>query len=338
MFCNRLRKNVRRLVPWAARHGIEAYRLYDADIPEVRLLVERFGDHLVVWEYARRAERTEEGAAAQQVFFAEALSALCAETGVSPDHLHVKRRERQRGRMQYQRLAGHAHEHVVREGGHRFRVNLDDFLDTGLFLDHRPTRALVQQVAQGRRVLNLFCYTGSFSVYAAAGGAVQTVSVDLSNTYLAWAERNFIENGLPLSRHRLVQADALALLQDPAGPAQIGGPFDLIVLDPPTFSNSKRMATTLDISRDHPRLVMQALRFLSPDGILLFSCNQQRFVFQPAHLSLPAAYTLCDITRATLPEDIHNPRARTCILIGPTATLRPLVSGASALRQAPIWG
>lgn len=340
MFRNRLRKNLRRLMPWVNRCGLQAYRLYDSDIPEVRLIVERYGDNLVLSEYARRADKQEfdensaKPAPDQNSFLSEVLAALSEECGIDKAHIFIKHRFRQRSQDtgQYERLGSSApasaasfkrsHEILINEGGHRFWINLGDYVDTGLFLDHRETRALVAKHAAGKRVLNLFGYTGSFTVYAAGGGAESSVTVDLSSTYLNWAERNFAENRLDRRRHRLLRADVLELLRSPramqAALAQDRPVFDLIVLDPPTFSNSKRMQGTLDVTRDHPRLISQALGFLSntPESMLLFSCNQRNFRLRAEELCAdPSALSIADITAETLPRDFHDPRTRCCYLI-----------------------
>ena len=319
LFRNRLRKNLRRLQPWITQQGIEAYRLYDSDIPEVRLIVERYGDYLALWEYSRAADRdlrrdTSERSAEHEAFLHDVVQALAQECRVPPERIIVKRRERQRGSAQYQKLAETQREIIVREGGHRFRVNLQDYLDTGLFLDHRGTRALVGSLSAGRRVLNLFGYTGSFTVYAAAGGASGSLTIDLSNTYLDWAERNLHLNGIDRSRHRLLRDDVLAWLREPQ-PPQAGDGFDLIVLDPPTFSNSKRMRDTLDIDRDHPWLLSQTLRLLRPGGQFLFSCNHRRFALRAQELPESADLHIADLTQQTLPPDFHDPRTRCCYLI-----------------------
>ncbi|MFO0579077.1 MAG: class I SAM-dependent methyltransferase [Polyangia bacterium] len=371
MFRNRLRKNVARLGPWAKQRGLDALRLYDRDIPEVQLVVESFRvapppgpqtgrpgraedrgsleqEHLVVWEYARRADRAaqaglasddraagadeddeghdadedsdasdeheglaaaEGGAAARSTFVLDVLSVLGELRAVPQERIHLKRRERQRGAAQYQRIQHSDSELVVREGGHRFLLNLYDFLDTGLFLDHRETRALVQRAAAGRRVLNLFAYTGSFSVYAAAGGALRTVTMDLSSTYLDWAGRNFALNRLDAQRHQRVRADVLAYLADPSSVPQARGPFDLIVLDPPTFSNSKRMRGTLDVLRDHPWLLERALALLAPGGALLFSTSHRGFKLRSDEIR---GARFRDLSTATLSRDFRDEQARRC--------------------------
>jgi 23S rRNA G2069 N7-methylase RlmK/C1962 C5-methylase RlmI len=338
MFHNRLRKNLRRLLPWARQRGIEALRLYDHDIPEVRLVVDRYGDRVVVWEYARPARRDarepageEAGdatAAATADTTADTTAAATSDTAsdtytddilavvaelceVPSESLYVKLRQRQRGPRQYEKLDSARHEFVIREGGHRFLVNLSDYLDTGLFLDHRETRALVQRLARGKRVLNLFAYTGSFSVYAAAGGAASTVTMDLSTTYLDWAGRNFALNNMDPQQHVRVRAEALSYLRAPRTVPAAAGPFDLIILDPPTFSNSKKMAGTLDVLRDHPLLIADSLRLLAPGGSLLFSCNHHRFSLRADEL--PGA-RFQDLSAQTLPRDFHDPRTHRCFL------------------------
>lgn len=320
MFQNRLRKNLRRLLPWARQRGIEALRLYDHDIPEVRLVVDRYGERVVVWEYARPARlddrsvpEGEPGETTAAASYTDDILAVVAELCEVPsESLYVKLRQRQRGPRQYEKLDSARHEFVVREGGHRFLVNLSDYLDTGLFLDHRETRALVGRLARGRRVLNLFAYTGSFSVYAAAGGAQSTVTMDLSATYLEWAGRNFALNGMDPRQHVRVRAEALSYLRAPRTVPAAAGPFDLIVLDPPTFSNSKKMAGTLDVLRDHPLLIADSLRLLAPGGALLFSCNHHRFTLRADEI--PGAH-FQDLSAQTLPRDFHDPRTHRCFLV-----------------------
>lgn len=287
MFGNRLRKRARHLRKWARREGVTCFRVYDRDIPEIPLAVDIYEDHLHVSEFA------DCDPAWTDAMVAVAQDALGV-TGTA----HVKRRERQKGLQQYERVDDAGERVIVREGGYRFYVNLGDYLDTGLFLDHRLLRARVGAESAGKRVLNLFCYTGAFTVYAAGGGASSTVSVDLSNTYLRWARDNLQLNGLD---GELRRADALALLDDPPRDLE---PFDLVVLDPPTFSNSKKMRDVLDVQRDHPRLINGALRLLRPGGALYFSTNHRRFRLEPARLATPRVE---DITAATTPPDF--PRA-----------------------------
>jgi len=225
---------------------------------------------------------------------------------VPESQVFLRVRQQQKGASQYERLAETRRFHEVSEGGYRFLVNFEDYLDTGLFLDHRETRRLIGKEAPGRRFLNLFAYTGTATVYAARGGAASTTSVDLSRTYLDWAHRNMELNGIRARDHELIQADCLEWLRAQRRHRQ----FDLIFLDPPTFSTSKRMAGTLDIQRDHVDLIRSTAALLAPDGLLIFSNNLRRF-----RMDLEALPELAieDISAATLPRDFaRNPRIHNC--------------------------
>jgi len=290
MLVNRVRKRARHLRKWSRREGVSCYRIYDRDIPEIPLTIDWYDGALYVAELSREDEEVDTRGLAMAV--AGALE-------VAARDVHVKQRRRQKGSAQYERLADSGTGAVVEEGGHRFRVNLSDYLDTGLFLDHRMTRAMVAAEAAGKRLLNLFCYTASFTVYAAAAGARSSVSVDLSNTYLSWARENFELNGLDERRHRLLRADVIELL---AAPPPDLGRFDLAVLDPPTFSNSKAMREILDVQRDHDRLINDTLALLDPGGVLYFSTNRRRFGFDAA---LPPGATADEITQRTTPPDFR---------------------------------
>lgn len=290
-FVNRLAKNAKRLGRWADGEGITCYRLYDADIPEFNVAIDRYGDRLHVQEFAPPA-KVEPELAAKRL---EAMLAVLPEVlGVPRDAIHLRQRRRQRGGAQYQPLGRSDRHFEVREGGLRFEVDLDDHLDTGLFLDHRLTRAMIREAAAGRRFLNLFAYTGSATVYAAAGGAVATTSVDLSNTYLDRARRNLAANGLDGPAHRFVRADARRFLQETSER------WDLVFLDPPTYSRSKAMEGDFDIQRDHVELVEACLRCLTPEGELLFSTNARRFVPGDA---LATRHQVEDLTERSLPRD-----------------------------------
>jgi 23S rRNA (guanine2445-N2)-methyltransferase / 23S rRNA (guanine2069-N7)-methyltransferase len=223
-------------------------------------------------------------------------------------HIWFRTRRRRKGLEQYTKVGAEQEFHEVAEGGLRFLVNFDDYLDTGLFLDHRPTRTRLRELAAGQRFLNLFGYTGSATVYAAAGGARSTTTVDLSRTYLDWTRRNLELNGFGGREHVLVQADVLDWL----GGAPAGG-WDLVFLDPPTFSNSKRMSGTLDVQRDHLRLLEDTVRLLAPGGLLVFSTNYTRFELDAAAL---AGLAIEDISRATIPKDFErSPRIHRCFLL-----------------------
>lgn len=301
MFANRLRKNRRRLAAWVRREGIEAYRLYDADMPEYAVAVDLYGEHAHVAEYqAPRSVAPEQ----VEIHREEVRQALPVALGLSPERIVFKTRQRQRGSEQYTRQ-GHRGELLsVREGQARLLVNLTDYLDTGLFLDHRPLRLRLAGEAAGQRFLNLFCYTGSATVHAALGGARQTTSVDLSNTYLGWLRKNLAHNGLDESRNRLVRADCLAWL------AECCENFDLILLDPPSFSNSRQVAQTLDVLRDQVSLVRQTMARLAPGGTLYFSNNRRGFQLAA---ELEQAFDCEDISRQTLDPDFQrNPRIHQC--------------------------
>jgi len=304
MFANRLRKNLRRLGRWAKKEQVGCYRLYDADMPEYAVAVDLYEGRVHVSEYAPPAT-IDAAAAAERL--REVLAALPQVLDVAPEAIFLKVRQRQKGSGQYSRFDSSGHEFAVQEGAARLLVNLQDYLDTGLFLDHRPVRHMLYQQAAGKRLLNLFCYTGAATVQAALGGAERSVSVDMSKTYLDWARRNFELNGLSLGQHRLVQADCLDWL------AKDDGEYDLIFLDPPTFSNSKRMETTFDVQRDHVPLLQAAARRLATGGEILFSTNRRRFRIDAEAL---AGLQVDDISAQTLDEDFQrNPQIHRCFRI-----------------------
>ena len=310
MFANRLRKNLQRLHRWSEREGVSCYRLYDADMPEYAFAIDLYRaiepqeNWLYVQEYAAPAEIEREAAQRRR---AEVLATLPEVTQVARERIRVRTRRRTRRGEQYLKVGEQREFHTVLEGGLRLRVNFEDYLDTGLFLDHRITRARLRAAAQGRHFLNLFAYTGTATVYAAAGGALSTLSVDLSATYLAWARENLALNALSGSQHHLVQADCRAWLEEAGrGTAR----FDLIFLDPPTFSNSKRMDGVLDVGRDHAALIDGCARLLAPAGLIVFSTNAQRFRLDA---SLEQRYDVRDVSAATLPPDFaRNPRIHRC--------------------------
>jgi 23S rRNA (guanine2445-N2)-methyltransferase / 23S rRNA (guanine2069-N7)-methyltransferase len=307
MFANRVRKNLKTLGGWAARAGVDCYRLYDADMPEYAVAIDLYrGEELwvQVQEYAPPASIPAERAEQR---LRELLSVLPEVLGVRRENLHLKRRQRQRGDEQYQRMDAQGEFHCVREGAARLWVNFTDYLDTGLFLDHRLTRAHVATLSSGRHLLNLYAYTGVATVQAGLAGAVTTTSVDLSRTYLAWAERNLHENNLGGPSHRLIAADCAQWLREQRHRRQRWG---VIFLDPPTFSNSKRMDGTLDIQRDHIALIQSAMELLEPDGVLVFSNNFRRFQLDAEALQDVA---IREISAATIPPDFQrNPRIHRC--------------------------
>lgn len=299
---NRLRKNARHLGKWARRHDVTCYRVYDRDVPEFPLAIDRYGEWVHAQRYAERWASIADDAAHD----AAEVAAIAEGLGTDPARVVLKTRARQRGTAQYTASAAGGAPMVVAEGGLRFEVNLGAYLDTGLFLDHRDTRALVRSRAGGRHVLNLFAYTGSFSVYAAAGGAARSLTVDMSRTYQHWTRRNFLLNGVDFRRHALACEDALVFL---ARAVAQRARFDLIVLDPPSFSNSKRMAGSFDVQRDHPLLLRQCLALLAPDGEIYFSNNRRGFRLDPA-LASDARFE--EITARTVPEDFRRHRPHRC--------------------------
>ncbi|GGO81012.1 ribosomal RNA large subunit methyltransferase K/L [Marinobacterium nitratireducens] len=295
MFANRLKKNIKALSKWVRREGIECYRLYDADMPEYAVAVDRYGDWVQVQEYAppRSVDPLKAFDRLQ-----DAVAAVSQVLEVPPERVVLKQRKRQQGSSQYERQGQSDYFFEVQEHGCRLRVNLHDYLDTGLFLDHRPVRRMIQAQASGKDVLNLFCYTGAATVHAAVGGAASTTSVDMSATYLAWAMKNMSLNGFGGGPHHFIQADCTRWLQE-RHPQR----YDLIFMDPPTFSNSKRMADVLDIQRDHVALVRGAMARLRPGGLLIFSNNYRRFSLDYEAL---AEFDIRDITAQTLDPDFKR--------------------------------
>lgn len=302
-FGNRLAKNLKQLQKWAKREGISCYRLYDADIPEYNVAVDWYDGEVVVHEYAAPATVDEQ--VSQKRLF-DVVNQVPKVLGISPDKMVLKVREKQKGNNQYQTLAKAGQYQEVTEYGARFLVNLRDYLDTGLFLDHRLTRRMIQQQAKGKSVLNLFAYTGTASVHAALGGAASVTTVDMSNTYLDWAKKNFTINGLNLKQHRFEQADCLQWL------SRCREQFDLIFVDPPTFSNSKRMQDNWDVQRDHVALLNQLIPRLAVGGKVIFSNNKRRFKLDNLALS-ESGWHVKDISAATLPDDFkRNPHIHVC--------------------------
>ena len=310
MFANRLRKNLQRLDPWAAREHIDCFRVYDADMPEYAFAIDLYGResrHVYVQEYAPPKSVNQESARERR---REALAVLPEVLGVPLPQVHTRVRKPQKGADQYEKRESAAERHAVQEGGLKFWVNFRDYLDTGLFLDHRIVRGMLRAWAKDADFLNLFCYTGSATVYAAAGGARSTTGVDLSNTYLDWAHENLLLNGFRGDNHELYRADCLAWLeeQEPRGAR-----FDLIFLDPPTFSNSKRMEGVLDVQRDHVGMIRRSLKLLRPAGRLVFSTNYTRFKLDQGGLEDLA---IEDISAATVPKDFErHARIHKCFVV-----------------------
>jgi 23S rRNA (cytosine1962-C5)-methyltransferase len=300
-FTNRLRKNRRHWSKWARRRGIGCYRLYDRDIPEFPLAIDWYEGEVHAQVFARKGQEPLDESEEEKIGIA-----ICETLEIPSESLAFKTRQRQRGLSQYEKTGQRGEPRIVTEAGLKFEVDLHSYLDTGLFLDHRETRAMVGKKAEGKRLLNLFAYTGSFSVYAAAGGALATTSVDLSNTYQAWTRRNLELNGFTSDDHELVRADVFEYLDRAARERRL---FGIIVLDPPSFSNSKKMQEVLDVQRDHRRLIEGCLELLTPTGELYFSTNRRRFKLDP---ELEGSESCEEITQQTIPEDFKRHPAHRC--------------------------
>ncbi|MGO3344779.1 MAG: bifunctional 23S rRNA (guanine(2069)-N(7))-methyltransferase RlmK/23S rRNA (guanine(2445)-N(2))-methyltransferase RlmL [Marinomonas sp.] len=312
MFANRLQKNMKKFKKWADKNGIECYRVYDADMPEYAVAIDIYQDWAHVQEY--QAPKSIDPEKAKQRLF-DAVSAIPSALNIAESKVVVKRRQKQVGKAQYEKLDQSQHEMVVEEYGCDFIVNLKDYLDTGLFLDHRPVRKLIQDRANGKRFLNLFCYTGTASVHAGQGGARSTYSVDMSNTYTEWARRNIELNEFSPRDHKVERADCFEWLRGNKDK------FDFIFMDPPTFSNSKKMSEVLDIQRDHGDLIRLAMARLSKKGDLIFSNNYRRFIMDEA---LAAEFDIDNITKQTIDPDFErNIKIHQCWVI----RHKPVVEG-----------
>ncbi len=328
MLANRLKKNLKNLRRWAKREGISCYRVYDADLPEYALAIDLYdGEQRAVHVQEYEAPKTVDAEKALERL-RDALAVIPELLNVPQEQLYLKVRRRQKGFSQYEKQDVSGGFFEVTENGLKFLVNLKDYLDTGLFLDHRVTRKMIGELAAGKRFLNLFAYTGTASVYAAKGGAASTTTVDMSNTYLEWASKNLALNGfkaelsgsaLPSTstklmpcgykgeKHQTVRANCLDWLKSEK---KKGSQFDLIFLDPPTFSNSKRMEAEFDVQRDHVELINDAMALLEAEGILIFSTNNRKFRLDQENLS---EWTVEDISRKTLPKDFErNPKIHYC--------------------------
>src|SRR5882724_6803535 len=322
MFRNRLVKMFRHTAKLAKRQSITCYRVYDHDLPEFPFCIELYEDKAYLAEYKRRHGMTDEEHA---TWLEECIPVISDVLEIPDERIYFRQRQRKAGRYgQYEKLGSEQEFFVVKEAGLQFRVNLTDYLDTGLFLDHRITRGMVRDEAKGRQVLNLFCYTGSFSVYAAAGGAAGVSSVDLSRTYLNWAEANMQLNDPSAGPSRPAGRDAAAELPSTLNREFIHADvkqyldtlpqdhYDLVIMDPPTFSNSKRMKDFLDIQRDHADLLNKTLRAMKTGGVLYFSTNFRKFQLEQEKIH---AASIKDITKATTPFDFQGKLFRWCYRI-----------------------
>lgn len=344
LFTNRLKKKYKELRKWARKNRISCYRLYDRDIPEIPLSLDVYeflpsdvssplecakflgeqnrriseNDPSVEKEIEERRyavlylyERPYEKPAEEEEIWFNLMAENAAQVlNIEVSHIIKKERRQQKGTSQYEKSNddSEAFTGLIQEQGQLFKINLGSYLDTGLFFDHRPLRAKVREIAGGKRVLNLFCYTGSFSVYAAQGNAAFVESVDLSNTYLSWAKENLELNGFKGKNYVFTKTDVIAWLYEKVKTISDdeNQKFDLIILDPPTFSNSKSTANVLDINRDWPKLIEQCIKLLRPQGILYFSTNSTKLIFDAEKIPQKDKITVTDITTASIPKDFEN--------------------------------
>lgn len=300
MIKNRLEKNYKKLKPWADRVGIEAFRLYDRDIPEYPFIVDVYKDHFLIYDKSDSRDKDKN----HLPHVVEALEGLF---NADESKIIIKKRERQEGLSQYEKIAAKEETFVVKESQGLFKVNLHDYLDTGLFLDHRPMRQKIFKTVKDKNVLNLFCYTGSVSVFAALGGG-RTTSVDMSQTYLRWAQDNFELNKLDLNQHQFINANVLEWLDENRNQQN----FDVIFLDPPTFSNSKKMQDAFEVEKDQDFLVDCCMSMLRPEGVLYFSNNKRKFKLSE---NLAAKYQVRDISEESIPQDFHDKKIHVCFEI-----------------------
>ncbi|BBP46698.1 ribosomal RNA large subunit methyltransferase K/L [Thiosulfatimonas sediminis] len=303
MVANRLRKNFKALRKWAERNHVFAYRVYDADMPEYSVAIDYYhtleaGEWLVVNEYAP-PKTVDRGKAKSRLY--QVMSVLPDVFDIAVDRIVFKVRERQKGTAQYERMDEQKAYYTVLENDTKVRVNFTDYLDTGLFLDHRDVRAKLAELSRGKSLLNLFCYTATASVEAAVAGAKSSLSVDMSRTYLFWAQNNFWANKVDELKHQLERADVIAWLTEQAeNPQQ---KFDVIFMDPPSFSSSKKMEGILDVQRDHGWMIRKAMQLLNPNGVMLFSNNLRKFKLDEL---ITLQFDVQDITHQTMPEDFKR--------------------------------
>ena len=302
MLINRIKKNLKHRRKWAKREGVSCYRLYDRDIPEIPMIIDLYEDRIHASVLPSSHLHPSQTVNVGQQW----LYALCDAIQIDSQNSHLKVRERQKGKSQYMPGERVGERLCVNEAGLKFWVNLRDYIDTGLFLDHRLTRERVAEEAQGKRFLNLFAYTGSFTIYAASGGARETVTVDSTSTYLEWSKDNMALNGLEGDHHQFIRADVREYLDLIAS---AGHRFDLVVLDPPTFSNSKGEQSPFDVRRHHPHLFERLHRVMPQGGILYFSNNARRFTL---HQDLMRKWLIEEITAQTTPLDFSQRRAHRC--------------------------
>jgi 23S rRNA (cytosine1962-C5)-methyltransferase len=298
---NRVKKNQKALKSYLQTEQITCYRVYDWDMPEFPLCIDFYEGRLHISEYKTRHSMD---ADQHQFWLADCLEVLRFLFEITDESIFVKTRFRRQADQQYAKVSDEKNVFTVQESGYVFQVNLSDYIDTGLFLDHRPLRKKVAETSMGKHVLNLFAYTASFSVYAAMGGALTVTTVDLSSTYLHWAKENFKLNGINITRHQFLKADVKQWIQQ-----SVHKLYDIIILDPPTLSTSTMMKTDLDVQADHVMLIKNALRHLHPHGVLYFSNNFRNFQLSP---DLEVEAIIEEITHWTIPPDFRNKQIHRC--------------------------
>ncbi|BBH51945.1 class I SAM-dependent methyltransferase [Fluviispira sanaruensis] len=306
MFKNRLEKNFNFHKKWAKRDNVTAFRIYDKDIPEYSYSIDYYDGSIIVYEYERgkaALRYTEEYMKADKEQLEEVILSIKNLFAIDDSKLFLKLRKRQKGLFQYERQDEKEITKIVSEGEMKFKVNLSDYLDSGLFLDHRKTRQIIKKSVVGKNVLNLFAYTGSVSVAAAYGQAERITTVDMSNTYLKWAEENFKINKISLEQHEFIRADIMTWLPTVSYRAK---KYDFIFLDPPSFSNSKKMHESFDLQKDYLFLLNQCEKLLTSNGSILFSCNLRSFKF--AKELFEDKFVIEDLTKKTIPKDFRNER------------------------------
>lgn len=301
-FVNCLRNNYRHLKKWAKRTATDCFRIYDKEIAHYPLAIDFYAGRFCVQYYSKNRLSEEPSPELKE----ETNAALMKVFGCSKESIYWRVRAKQKETRQYEKIDHEREFFVVHEFGVKFLVNLTDYLDTGLFLDHRETRKLVASYAKGKRLLNLFAYTCSFSVHAACEGASYTKSVDMSNTYTEWGKENFLLNSLPLENNLVIRADCLKFLSEEKQK------YSIIVVDPPTISRSKKMVKMFDLQEDYIYLLKKALQLLTDDGILFFSTNSRKFHFD---FSLFPDCTIEEISHKTLPHDFKDKKIHRCWML-----------------------
>ena len=303
MFKNRFVKMYKHFGKWARKQNIDCFRIYDCDIPQFPFIIDKYDKYIYVSVFEKKDNLTSE---AQHPYLDACIEIIAEITEISTTSIFIKNRIRQKGNVQYSKLDDRKSEFVIRENNLDFIINLSDYVDTGIFMVHRQTRKMIQDISEGKKVLNLFAYTGSFTVYAAAGGATETMTIDMNKTYIDWSKRNMKLNGFSGQNHKYLVENVLEWIKEP-----VETKYDIIILDPPTFSNSKKMFGTFEIQRDHEWLIRQTMRHLEKGGQLYFSNNYKKFKLETKTIE---ATKIKDITGMTTPPDYKDRIFRSCYL------------------------